>query len=303
MGPEINTSFDEEAPFIYPDDSTFYFSSNRNRAKEGFDNFISYLLANAGWSAPINVGYPLHKTITESIPLKIEGDKEITSKKENYTATFLNQKRSPINIIKGKIMGTDEKVPKYIEVTISNNETGEVGGIYHPDNKTEKYMCMLSSGKNNNITYEADGYLFHSENITVTDDYDFYKLQQTIKLEPVAIGSKIILNNIFFNDSKPTLSSASDFELNKLYNFLNQHSKLIVEISSKISKKSTSLDVKLANERIQSVINFLSEKGIDRKNIKYRVYKNLNKLKIKSDEKGKSKNESANLELKILASN
>jgi tetratricopeptide (TPR) repeat protein len=300
MGPVINTSYDEEAPFIYPDGSTLYFSSNRFRAKGGFDNFTSVFSDSIGWTMPINVGYPLNKT--DSISRNIKNEEQNTAlKKENYRITFINQKKTPITVIKGKIIGQDGIIPKYTEVTISNNETGEIAGIYHPDSKTGKYLCIVPSEKNINVTYEAAGFIFHSENINISKDSTFFKLQQPINLVPIAAGSKIILNNVFFEDNKATLSSTSDIELNKLYSFLNLNPKLIIELSCSIDKKSTAYDIKLAQDKIQMVLNFLFEKGIDKNNVVCKVYKNQKLSKKKYGGEAFTENEPGKLELKIIA--
>ncbi|MFN7013588.1 MAG: TolB family protein, partial [Bacteroidia bacterium] len=41
LGPNINTSFDEDAPFIHPDGKTLYFSSKGHSTMGGYDIFYS----------------------------------------------------------------------------------------------------------------------------------------------------------------------------------------------------------------------------------------------------------------------
>lgn len=61
MGPQINTSFDEESPEILPDGKTFYFSSDGPSSIGGLDLFKSvYRDSDSSWSAPVNMGYPLN---------------------------------------------------------------------------------------------------------------------------------------------------------------------------------------------------------------------------------------------------
>jgi outer membrane protein OmpA-like peptidoglycan-associated protein/tetratricopeptide (TPR) repeat protein len=58
LGNIINTSFDEEAPFIGAD-GTLYFSS---KGHEGYGNFDIYksIYTNGQWSAPLNLGVPFN---------------------------------------------------------------------------------------------------------------------------------------------------------------------------------------------------------------------------------------------------
>ncbi|MBL4657704.1 MAG: PD40 domain-containing protein, partial [Flavobacteriales bacterium] len=58
LGPTVNTPFDEEAPFIHPDERTLYFSSNGHNSMGGFDIFLANL-KNGVWDKPQNMGYPI----------------------------------------------------------------------------------------------------------------------------------------------------------------------------------------------------------------------------------------------------
>ncbi|MDH5365525.1 MAG: OmpA family protein, partial [Cyclobacteriaceae bacterium] len=61
LGEEINTEFDEDAPFMDYDGKTLYFSSNGRKGMGGFDIFRSvYDSAEGVWGAPQNIGYPIN---------------------------------------------------------------------------------------------------------------------------------------------------------------------------------------------------------------------------------------------------
>ena len=62
LGPEINTPFNEDRPFLLEDSKTLYFSSQGHEGMGGYDIFISKLESNGLWSSPINLGYPLNNT-------------------------------------------------------------------------------------------------------------------------------------------------------------------------------------------------------------------------------------------------
>lgn len=298
MGPTINTIYDEEAPFMYPDGVTFYFSSNRNRPKGGFDNYSCSLSDSIEWTVPVNVGYPLHETDDTGNLEKESPNEELN--KENYLSTFINVKKKPINLLKGKItcVTNDNLHSPFIEITIANNETGNIMAIYHPDCKSGKYTCIIPSGKNNNITFEAKGYLFHSENIDISEDRGYYRLLSTVKLEPITEGSKTTLNNIFFEDGKSEFTSFSTIELNRLLNFLMTNPNIKVEISGTVNKKCSNNELKIMETKILSVLNYLFEKGIDKNKVNYMIYKKSKKVKNKDakiDDKDFTK-----LELKII---
>jgi outer membrane protein OmpA-like peptidoglycan-associated protein/tetratricopeptide (TPR) repeat protein len=61
MGPEINTEFDEDGPFIDHDGETLYFSSKGRAGMGGYDIYRSAFDAKTGkWSEPENIGYPIN---------------------------------------------------------------------------------------------------------------------------------------------------------------------------------------------------------------------------------------------------
>ena len=60
LGPNINTSADEQAPFIHADNQTLYFASNGWPGFGGSDVFVSRKDKNGEWSKPINLGYPIN---------------------------------------------------------------------------------------------------------------------------------------------------------------------------------------------------------------------------------------------------
>ena len=55
----INSSFDEDAPFLSADGTKLYFSSKGHNSSGGYDFFVSELKDNE-WSTPMNMGYPMN---------------------------------------------------------------------------------------------------------------------------------------------------------------------------------------------------------------------------------------------------
>ncbi|UII32979.1 OmpA family protein [Fulvivirga ulvae] len=61
LGPVINTSYDDDGPFIDYDGKTLYFSSQGRKGMGGYDLFKSvYDSAANEWSEPENLGYPIN---------------------------------------------------------------------------------------------------------------------------------------------------------------------------------------------------------------------------------------------------
>ncbi|HSN50688.1 MAG TPA: hypothetical protein VLR52_05605, partial [Bacteroidales bacterium] len=66
LGPVINTTGNEKAPFIHPDGKTLYFSSDGQMGLGGYDIFYSRLAENGTWSKPVNIGYPINSPEDEA---------------------------------------------------------------------------------------------------------------------------------------------------------------------------------------------------------------------------------------------
>jgi tetratricopeptide (TPR) repeat protein len=60
IGPEINTQFNEDRPFLVNNGKTLFFSSQGHENMGGYDIFRSDLQSNGLWSVPSNLGYPLN---------------------------------------------------------------------------------------------------------------------------------------------------------------------------------------------------------------------------------------------------
>lgn len=60
MGPEINTPFNEDNPFLLENGKILFFSSQGHFNMGGYDFFHSEIRSNGLWSKPVNIGYPLN---------------------------------------------------------------------------------------------------------------------------------------------------------------------------------------------------------------------------------------------------
>jgi len=60
MGPEVNTPFNEDKPFLVKNDKLLFFTSQGHNNMGGYDIFRSELQSNGLWSKPANLGYPLN---------------------------------------------------------------------------------------------------------------------------------------------------------------------------------------------------------------------------------------------------
>jgi outer membrane protein OmpA-like peptidoglycan-associated protein/Tol biopolymer transport system component len=282
MGPTINTPYDEDAPFIHPDERTLYFSSNGHNTMGGFDIFVSLLSDDGTWSEPLNVGYPIN-TPDDDIYYVVSPDGlkayfssfrgDGIGEKDIYEATFLDKKEVPLTLIKGIVKDESDNIAKNAVITVTDNVTEQVVGVYHTNSTTGKFLFILVPGKNYNITYQEKGDLFYSENMEIPKESNYYEIDRAVSLDPIVVGSKIVLNNIFFDFDKATLRSLSNVELKNLVLLLKGNPNLKVEISGYTdSKGTTDYNQTLSEERAQAVVTRLAENGISSDRMKAKGY-------------------------------
>jgi outer membrane protein OmpA-like peptidoglycan-associated protein len=275
LGPSINTPFDEDAPFIHPDanNNTLYFSSKGHNSMGGYDVFrTTYNPLTSEWTSPENIGYPINsadddiyfvwsadgtRAYFSSIRDDSYGDLDI------YIVN-LPERSSSVMLVKGRIIDdeTEEAVPAVI--TVRDNETAEVVGVYNPDVTNGSYKILLPLGKNYGISVDAENYLYYSENISLPNDLIYTQVIKDIRLSHILVGKQSILRNVFFDFNKSTLRKESEPELDKVAKLLTDNPKLIVEIGGHTDNiGSIEVNKKLSNDRAKSVVAYMISKGID----------------------------------------
>jgi outer membrane protein OmpA-like peptidoglycan-associated protein/Tol biopolymer transport system component len=282
MGPSVNTPYEEDAPFIHPDGVTLFFSSNGHSTMGGFDVFMTALSEDGKWADPINVGYPINTT-DDDIFYVVSPDARTAyfssfrvggqGEKDNYMATFLDAKPKPVTVIQGNISCLEVKPDKNVSIVVTDNATEEVVGIYHPNSKTGHFLFVLTPGKNYNITYKSEGHLFYSENMEIPKQSAYFELKKEITLCPIMVGSKITLNNIFFDFDKATLRPLSNVEIKNLVAIMKDNPGMKVEISGHTdSKGNDDYNLRLSVDRARAVVEQLILSGIDGTRMKAEGY-------------------------------
>lgn len=183
--------------------------------------------------------------------------------KETVIAPTVAIKEAQLTILKGVI--TDAMTKKPLEATIEliDNVKNEVVASFTSNSSTGRYLVSLPAGRNYGIAVKKEGYLFHSENFDIPATAAFQEVTKDVELKNVAVGSKIILKNIFFDFDKATLRPESTNELERLTKLLQDVPTLKIEISGHTdSKGADDYNKKLSDNRAKAVVNYLISKGI-----------------------------------------
>lgn len=198
LGETINTKYDEETPFIHPDGKTLFFSSKGHNSMGGYDIFFSILQDNGKWSTPMNIGYPMNTAEDEYFfVMSPDGKRAYYSSssgkgiggKDIYLVHLDTDRDIPLTVYKGVIVpDPDGRTPKDVTIKVTDNETGELFGLYRPRQDNGKFILILHPGKNYNIAYEANGYLYKSEKLYVPENTAYFEINRAIQLKPVVLN-------------------------------------------------------------------------------------------------------------------
>ncbi|MCW3086607.1 MAG: hypothetical protein JWP12_3973 [Bacteroidetes bacterium] len=183
--------------------------------------------------------------------------------KETVIAPVIQIKEAQLTILKGVI--TDEATKQPLEATIEivDNLKNEVIATFMSNSSTGKYLVSLPAGRNYGIAVKKENYLFHSENFDIPNTAAYQEVVKDVALKNIAVGSKIILKNIFFDFDKATLRPESTNELERLTKLLNDVPTLKIEISGHTdSKGADDYNKKLSDSRAKAVVAYLVSKGI-----------------------------------------
>ncbi len=297
----INSKYDEESVRISQDATTLFFSSKREGSMGGYDVFKAVRNNDGTWNEPVNIGFPVNtpdddmffmltpdekfgyyaanrdsgfgdKDIYEIIflgkekPIYQESDNDLiaciktpVSEAEIEGKVFI--KTVPLSSIKGTVTDALSLQPiNGATIELVDNISGKVINTVTTDAQG-KYTMSMPKGNNFAFSAGAPDYFFYSENFVIKDTSTH--ITKDVQLQPMGIGAKIVLNNVFFDSGKAILRPESYPELNRLIAIMNQYPKLVVEISGHTDNVgSDANNQKLSQKRAQAVVDYIVSMGI-----------------------------------------
>lgn len=163
LGSQINTPFDEDAPFIHPDGRSLVFSSQGHNSVGDYDIFVSELdTHDSTWKEPVNAGYPINTTGDDIFyTLSSDGrrgyfasDKEdgLGGKDLFVEEPSIFTKSENLTVIKGHLLNKD--VPYQGEITVLAGNDAHNFGSFMPDPVTGNYHISLPAGEHYKIVFK-----------------------------------------------------------------------------------------------------------------------------------------------------
>jgi len=231
---------------------------------------------------------------------KVEPGKEYLSTEMVFILKEVRlRKETPGTVgISGTITDIQKKPVKGATINVVDNTTGKQTGTYSSANDG-KFSFVLERGKNYNLSFEAEGYLFQSENVSLPKEMVYSTIEKNIVMQPIVAGSKIVLNNVFFDSNKSKLRKESFPELDKIFKLLKEKSDIKVEIAGYTDNKGDDkLNKKLSQDRANAVQDYLVKKGINKTRLIAKGYGKEQPVATNDTDAGRQLNR--RVEMKIL---
>lgn len=301
MGPNINTAYDEQSPFIHPDDSTFYFCSNGWPGMGNKDLFVSRLSDDGKWQKPENLGSPINSsgdengltlTATGSYAFFASDNLQGFGGYDIYTFELpLKLRPNVVTYVKGNVKDIKTKAP--LEAAIEIIDLQKNLPVYQDYSSADagEFLATLASGKNYGLNISKEGYLFYSDNFSLIGHHSKDAFNINVLLSPIEVGNKVILKNIFFDTNKFDLKMESKAELQKLIEFLTLNTTVKIEISGYTDDVGNDQANQLLSEnRAKAVYQYLVTNNIPATRLVFKGYGKADPIAANTSDDNRSKN-------------
>ncbi|MFD3394377.1 OmpA family protein [Aquirufa sp. OSTEICH-129V] len=325
----INSEYSETTPFLAADGMTMYFSSDRPGGQGSQDIYMTKRLGQGwtSWRKPVNIGPPVNTPAYDAYyTLSAKGDfayflsSTETGKKDIFRIAVepepvvaavakeepiiqqdvksspriaSSETSSAVVLLSGKILNSTGMVPGGASVAYEDLKTGKIIGQATPDPSTGQYKLVLPYGINYGITAKADGFLPSSLHLDLSQMRGRYLEldDRDLTMVPIAKGSTMTVNNLFFELNKATLTPESDPELKRMVQVMQDNPSLRIEISGHTDNTGTDLiNDRLSQARADAVQAYLLAAGVAQTRIQSKGYGSKKPKVSNETEEGRSQN-------------
>ncbi len=339
LGSTINSPYDEEGVFITPDGRYLYFASRGHNSMGGFDIFRSERNGGGGWSMPENLGYPINtpddevfyitdrsgnsgyysaireggfgaKDIFKVVYLGSEKELVFRTKDQLLAGpgdgkTGFLTKPEPMSldttlILTGHVLDTVGQIePIVAKMAFFDPATGKRKAFVISDT-LGTYTARLPEPKTYAVEINAAGYLYFLDIVDFTSATGDEKLRRDFYLKEVEVGTKVVLDNIFFQTGKAVLRPESNDALDQVFRFLENNPTMKLEISGHTDNTgSLRINQRLSRDRARAVVDYLVNRGISQEMLVSRGYADTQPVAPNNTVAGREQNR--RVEFKVIS--
>lgn len=310
LGPTVNTSGDEEAPFIADDGVTLYFASNGHPGFGDQDIFFVKRKPDGNWGTPMNIGQPINSPFRElSFFINARGNKGyIASNREGgfggldiYAFDLPELKDfEEIAYVQGSVINALTKEGIQTKVHISGK------GFYETDESGHFFICYPTLNKlpvsvdqpkyypyrkNHSLTsWEETGYvqveialqpLTEAADLTSSSTtIDVPITEKPIEVSPTEIAHAdsearqlYTTSDIYFYFDQYQLTTEAKYNLDRLVQEIDPEQLALVVIEGYADQTgSDDYNQRLSEKRAEEVATYFKSKGLKKLKVTYKGY-------------------------------
>ncbi len=179
LGEGVNTKYNEEGPFIHPDNKTLYFSSRGHENLGGYDIFKSEKTEFGTWKPAVNVGYPINTveddifyTTTVDYKQAYYSSRKKTEEKDNdiFLITLDSVKRSDLTVLVGTVFSKKNiNISKDVKIKVIDTELNEEYNI-KPNSTNKRFIVIVQWGKTYKLAVFVKDEIIFTDKIELSPD-------------------------------------------------------------------------------------------------------------------------------------
>lgn len=313
LGPEINTSGDETAPWIAVDNQTLYFTSNGHSGFGGNDIFLSRETPNGKWGAAVNLGLPVNSPSDDvSITVSNDGQKAYFSSNRpggfggmDIYETKLPESLQPYprtwlyGIVRDSL--DNSRLPLAI-MTWTNLETGEQIAQYQSNWGDASYLSAFPMNTSLALNVARYNYLDLNDTFCFTGQYTYPPDTMNIGLLPQYYSPPLTETNlltVYFDKNTFTISdSLRQWIVRQVSPFKDgRYNEFIINGFTDTSG-NPALNSQISFERARALKTVLLEMGVPEDKIEVEGWADSSPIASNNTEEGRALNRRAVLVLR-----
>lgn len=323
LGPEINTPFDETAPYIAPDNKTLYFTSDGHPGLGGNDIYVTRRNESRIWSRAENLGLPLNSGYEDvSFCISADGTKAYLSSDrpggfggmDLYDVQVPEAMRpQPVTFVKGIVYDSLSKEPvTYAQIEFTDEFTGESAYHFVSNRGDGSYMGAINLDRTYGVKVYRVGYLEAEDTVTYTaaktavpDTLNFALLLRSYRVEeelPAPVVKDTTLLVVNFKRNEVTINEATRKQVYELMKNISGTGYELYINGYTDNSGNTFINEDVSFARARALANCIRETGISEEKLHLQGWADANPLAPNDTEENRYKNRRVELILRQPAS-
>ena len=300
---EINTEYNDKAPFMHSDSHTLYFASDRKPSGGGYDIWYTRQQGDGSWSSPRNIGAPINSDDDEhGMIVSSDGEEAYFASRRMRGSRGLDIYSFPLPedarpekvvILKGKVEDENGGVPEDARIEINYVQSKEVDVVeVNKDDGAYATIVNVDRAEDVLVQVKAKDAAFNTHIVVDQDEPippSVVKLE--VKTEEVKRSKPFIIPDIFYATNSSDINRGSKLVLDSFAQYLIENPNISIEIGGHTDDRGGDSDnLALSMDRAFEVKGYLESKGVPGKRISAQGYGETRPIEDNSTEEGRAKN-------------